>query len=231
MVQVVIVVPQIIIIQVAQGIVNCAVIWSRTAQLAQPLQPVPYAKILFIWIRQVVAMHVLEIVPAVMMVQAAQTVIVHISIQALKTNAYCVKTSFQAVRPALLHYLYLVKHAKLLILWILQAGALNVLEIVLVVWTTPAVKTVLVNISIQALKKNAYCVKTSFQAVRPALLHYLYLVKHAKLLILWILQAGALNVLEIVLVVWTTPAVQTVILDIFTQLLKTNVKCAILQIA
>ena len=61
-------------------------------------------------------MHVLEIVPAVMMVQAAQTVIVHISIQALKTNAYCVKTSFQAVRPALLHYLYLVKHAKLLIL-------------------------------------------------------------------------------------------------------------------
>ena len=48
MVQVVIVVPQIIIIQVAQGIVNCAVIWSGTAQLAQPLQPVPYAKILFI---------------------------------------------------------------------------------------------------------------------------------------------------------------------------------------
>jgi len=63
-------------------------------------------------------------------------------------------------------------------------GALNVLEIVLAVWTPPAVQTVIVHISIQALKTNAYCVKTSFQAVRPALLHYQFLVKHAKLLIL-----------------------------------------------
>jgi hypothetical protein len=170
-------------------------------------------------------LNVLEIVLVVWTTPAVQTVLVNISIQALKTNAYCVKTSFQAVRPALLHYLYLVKHAKLLILWILQAGALNVLEIVLVVWTTPAVQTVLVNISIQALKTNACCVKTYFQAVRPALLHYRYLVKHAQLHILWVLQVDVLNVLEIVLVVWTTPAVQTVLVNISIQALKTNACC------
>ena len=61
---------------------------------------------------------------------------------------------------------------------------LNVLEIVLVVPIPQVARPVVVDISIQALITNACNVKTSFQAVRPALLHYQYLVKHAKLLIL-----------------------------------------------
>ncbi len=61
---------------------------------------------------------------------------------------------------------------------------LNVLEIVLVVPIPQVARPVIVDISIQAFKTNACNVRTSFQDVWPALLHYQYLVKHAQLLIL-----------------------------------------------